>query len=151
MTDTKRFTQPEKKPIDWYTTKYDGFKLVRQGDYKHQKGSGRSACFELAKDGMIVATWTKKCAEAGYEPIFAVNCVQKLSKAKEPGWVFSETNNEGLTYAEVLGSRTLESAKEKKEGKVVKSSKAGQKTTKRPRNKKKDEPEAAETEETGNM
>jgi hypothetical protein len=111
---TKPFRQPDKHAQEWRATKYDSFKLVKLGEYKMQKGSGRSQCFELAKDGMIVATWTKKCAEAGFDVLFPINCVQKLLTTEHPGWGFSDKNAEGLSYKEVLGSRTEAKAKEKK-------------------------------------
>ena len=122
MTDVKRYRKPEKN-VEWYATKYDTFKLVNANDYRLQKGSARSECFALAKDGMLVSTWTKKCVEIGHNPTFAVNCVQKLYGAKEPGWTFSEKNAEGLTYEQVKGSRTTDNAKKKVEKKAKKESK----------------------------
>lgn len=113
MSNTGRFRPPEKS-VEWKPTKYDGFKLVKLGDYRLQKGSGRSQCFELAKDGQLISTWTKKCAEIGYESKFAVNCIQKLMTTKAPAWGFSEKNQDGLTYDEVLHSRSEDRAKEKK-------------------------------------
>jgi len=117
---TKPFRQPDKKAQEWRTTKYDGFKLVKLGEYKLQKDSGRSQCFELAKDGMMISTWTKKCAEAGFDVIFPINCVQKLMTTDKPGWGFSDKNSDGLSYKEVLGSRSTDKAKAKKEKKEAK-------------------------------
>lgn len=124
MVDVKRYRRTG-KPIDWYETKYDGFKLVKAGEYRMQKGSGRSEALALAKDGMIVATWTRKCAEIGIEPIFAVNSIQKLMTTKTPGWVFSKTNADGLTIDEVKGSRAKDEkgAKAKVEKKRAKKAK----------------------------
>lgn len=124
------------KPTEWYPTKYDTFKLVYHGHYKHQAGSGRSAALELAKDGMLVGTWTKKCAEIGLTPTFAIGSIQKLMTTADPGWTFSEKNADGLTVKEVTGSRSTERAKEKKVKKVEKEAKKaakGQKTTKAPK------------------
>lgn len=114
MSNTGRYRAPQKS-VEWTPTKYDGFKLVKNGEYRQQKGSGRSQCFELAKDGMLIGTWTKKCAEIGFESKFPVNCLQKLLMAKAPAWTFSEKNQDGLTYDEVLHSRSEDRAKEKKE------------------------------------
>lgn len=118
MSNTGRFRAPEKS-VEWKPSKYDGFKLVKTGDYRQQKGSGRSQCFELAKDGMLIGTWTKKCADLGYESKFPVNCLQKLLTTKAPSWTFSEKNNDGLTYDEVLHSRSEDNAKAKKEKKAA--------------------------------
>lgn len=137
MTDVKRYRQPDRK-VEWKPTKYDTFKLVKLGDYRLQKGSARSECFALAKDGMTVATWTKKCAEIGYDSIFVVNCVQKLMGAKEPGWGFSEKNADGLDYETVKGSRSVDKAKEKVAKKAAKESKkAGKKAAPKKGGKKK--------------
>ena len=137
MSNTGRF-RPPAKSVEWKPTKYDGFKLVKLGEYRQQKGSGRSQCFELAKDGMLVSTWTKKCAELGYESIFPVNCVQKLMTTKAPAWGFSEKNQDGLTYDEVLHSLSEGKAKEKKAKKEAKAS-----TPPRKRKPKKDAEEEA--------
>jgi len=126
---TKRYRMPEKS-VEWKATKYDTFKLVKLGEYRQQKGSARSECFAMAKDGMTVATWTKKCAEAGFDAVFAVNCVQKLMGAKEPGWGFSEKNADNLTYEEVKGSRSEANAKAKKDKKAAKDDKAAKKAAK---------------------
>jgi len=102
------------KPKEFVAQKFDSFKIVKLGDYKFQKGSGRSICLEAAKDGMLVGTWVKKCCELGFEPRFPVNCIQKLMTTSNPGWGFSEKNADGLTYDEVLHSRSEDSAKAKK-------------------------------------
>lgn len=122
MTDVKRYRRTGKQ-IEWAAGKYDTFKLVKKGEYRLQKGSGRSEALALAKDGMLVGTWTKKCAEIGLEPTFCTNSIQKLMTTKAPAWVFSDKNSEGLTYDEVRGSRTLTKAKEKKSAKAEKAAK----------------------------
>jgi hypothetical protein len=120
MSDTakkgKPFRMPTKTAAEWVPTKYDSFKLVMSGDYKHQKGSGRSACFELAKHDMLIGTWTKKCAEYGFAPKFALGCLIKLRNADKPGWSFSKTNAEGKSYMEVLAQRSAGSKDKGKPG-----------------------------------
>jgi hypothetical protein len=120
--EPKRYRMPA-SGVEWKPTKYDSFKLVKFGEYRQQKGSARAEVFALAKDGMIVSTWTKKCADVGFDAVFAVNCIQKLMGAKEPGWGFSPTNSEGLDYETVKGSRSVAKAKEKIEKKAVKAAK----------------------------
>lgn len=98
--------------VEHKATKYDGFKLVKtEHPYRHQKGSGRSRCFELAQDGMLIGTWTKKCAEEGYDSRFVVGSLIKLAGTANPGWVFSETDNKGQTLADVKKVRDVDPAK----------------------------------------
>lgn len=137
----KRFKAPAKKAVEWKPTKYDGFKLVKKGDYRFQKGSGRAQCLELAKDGMLVGTWTKKCAEIGFESVFPVNCIQKLMTTKEPGWAFSDKNDKGMTVKEVTASRSEEGAKAKKEKAEAKAAKAAAKGEAKGKPKKDAKPE----------
>jgi hypothetical protein len=120
MTNTKSFRRVSGKAVPWVPSKFDSFKLVKKGEYRSQKGSARSQVMELAKDGMLVGTWTKKCAEIGETSQFATNCIQKLMTTKAPGWTFSDKNAEGLTYEAVKSSRTLEKAASKEKAKAVK-------------------------------
>lgn len=124
MSNTKGFHRTG-KAVEWYETKYDNFKLVKSGDYRMQKGSGRSEALALAKDGMIVATWTRKCADIGLTPTFAVNSIQKLMNTKAPGWTFSPKNSDGLSIDEVKGSRAKseKAVKDKVEKKRAKEAK----------------------------
>lgn len=139
MVDVKRYRQTG-KPIDPTPTKYDTFKLVKLGEYKMQRGSGRSEAFALAKDGQLIGTWTKKCAEIGIDSIFAVNCIQKLMTTKNPGWGFSDKNADGLTYEEVKGSR--KDPKEKKAKVEKKAAKAAKKAAKADKPKRVRKPKA---------
>jgi hypothetical protein len=120
MTNTKSFRRITGKAVEWKATKFDSFKLVKKGEYRSQTGSARSLAMELAKDGMIVSTWTKKCAEIGIDSNFATNSIQKLMTTKAPGWVFSDKNAEGLTYEAVKGSRSPEKAAAKEKAKAAK-------------------------------
>lgn len=98
--------------VEHKATKYDGFKLIKTDHpYKHQKGSGRAAAFELAKDGMLVGTWTKNCAKEGFESKFVVGSLIKLQGAKEPGWKISEKNDKGQTLDEVKKVREVDPVK----------------------------------------
>ena len=130
MADEKRY-RASTTGIEWKAAKYDTFKLVKTiHPYRCQKGSGRQQIIDLAKDGMLVGTWTKKVAEAGWEPVFATNSIQKLMTTEKPGWVFSETNAEGKTYEEVKGTRGSKPKAEAKAPKAPKAPKArkGRKT-----------------------
>jgi len=108
------------KPVAHRQTKYDGFKLVKTDHpYRHQKGSGRSACFGVAKDGMLVSTWTKIVAEKGaadgrfYDAQFVIGSLDKLSGTAAPGWTFSAKDDKGRTLAEVKKIRDVDPAKAK--------------------------------------
>ncbi len=94
------------KDVAWKATKYDGFKLVKtEHTYKHQRGSGRSQCFALAKNGMKISDWTKLCAKAGWTAGFATGCLDKLMGAKAPGWLPSDKNDKGLGWVAVRKTR----------------------------------------------
>lgn len=122
------------KPVEHKPTKYDGFKLVKtEHPYRHQKGSGRSRCFELASDGMLIGTWTKKCAEEGFDSSFVVGSLIKLSGTEKPGWIFSEKNDKGQTLDDIKKVRQVDpkkaaeraaKAQAAKEAKASKSAKA---------------------------
>jgi len=106
------------KPVAHRQTKYDGFKLVKtEHPYRHQKGSGRSACFGVAKDGMLIGTWTKAVAEKGasdgrfYDSQFVIGSLDKLSGTATPGWTFSDKDDKGRTLAEVKKIRDVDPAK----------------------------------------
>lgn len=109
------YSKGSDKPIPHRKSKYDGFKLVNTGKpYRHQKGSGRAACFEVAKDGMLIGTWTKKCAEQGaangkyYDSKFVVGSLDKLSRAAYAAWTFSEKDDKGKTIEEVRKIREVD-------------------------------------------
>ncbi len=115
MTD---YAQGSDKAVPHKTSKYDGFKLVNTGKpYRCQKGSGRMAVFGVAKDGMLIGTWTKKCAEQGasngrfYESRFVIGSLDKLSRADYAGWTFSPKNDKGKTLEEVRKIRDVDPSK----------------------------------------
>ena len=98
--------------IEHRPTKYDGFKLIKtEKPYRHQKGSGRSACFDLAKDGMLIGAWTKKCSDIGYDSKFVVGSLIKLSDAEYAGWKISEKNDKGLTIDQIKKVRDVDPVK----------------------------------------
>lgn len=95
-------------PVDWEPTKWDGFTLIKtEHPYHNQRGSGRSECFSVAEDGMLVSAWTEKCAAMGYRPNFAVGGVLKLMGAKKPGWTLSKTDAYGRSAEEVKNDREI--------------------------------------------
>ena len=115
MTD---YAKGSDKPVPHKTSKYDGFKIVNTGKpYRCQKGSGRMAVFAVAKDGMLIGTWTKKCAEQGasngryYESRFVIGSLDKLSRADYAGWTFSAKNDKGKTLEEVRKIRDIDPSK----------------------------------------
>ena len=112
------YSQGSTTPVPHKTSKYDGFKLVNTGKpYRCQKGSGRMAVFGVAKDGMLIGTWTKKCAEQGasngrfYESRFVIGSLDKLSRADYAGWTFSPKNDKGKTLEEVRKIRDVDPSK----------------------------------------
>lgn len=97
MTD---YRTAQGSPVPHVATKYDGFKLIKtEHPYKHQKGSGRAVCFDLAQDGMTIGDWAKACAAQGFDSKFVVGSIIKLQGAKEPGWLISKADDQGRTLA----------------------------------------------------
>lgn len=111
----KAVGQPYRAPkasVEWKPTKWDGFKLVKtEHGYRHQKGSGRSECFELAEDGITVGEWTRRCAEKGFDSKFVTGSLLKLQGAKQKGWAVSDTDDQGRTMAQVKSDREVDAEK----------------------------------------
>jgi hypothetical protein len=139
MTDYRK----AKDSVAHNKSKYDGFKVVKtEHAYKHQKGSGRSVCFEHAKNGMLIGEWTKVCASKGYDSNFVIGSLVKLQGAAQPGWAISEKDANGRTFLEVKKLR--EESPERKEKREQRD--ADKETRKAEREAKKVEREKANAE-----
>lgn len=103
---TNRFKSPNEHPVEWYPTKYDSFKIVTTGlPYKSQSGSGRSKVLSLIDHDMTIGDLTKKAAEIGFTPSYAVSAFDKHHNTKDGAFRFSETNDQGLTLEQVKAQR----------------------------------------------
>lgn len=112
------YRKGEASPVPHKSTKYDGFKLVKtETPYRQQKGSGRSACFAIARDGMTIGTWCKNLAEKGagdgkyYSASFAIGSLIKLAGTDNPGWIFSDKDDKGQTLLDIKKKRDVDPAK----------------------------------------
>ncbi len=102
------FRRKADKAVEHRPSKYDGFKIVSTGKtYRHQKGSGRSVCFGLAKDGMLISKWTELCAKEGFDAKFVTGSLKKLHGAEYAAWKFSDRDKDGKTLAEVTKQREV--------------------------------------------
>lgn len=93
------------QPVEWYSTKYDGCKLVHTGKpYRFQKGSGRAEMLNtFGENGKTLGEITQAAAQAGFDPNFVIGSILKHIEGKDAAFALEAP--EGNSLSDIKATR----------------------------------------------